>query len=150
MKVFRITILKYADQIQASGVSARWNKTGQRVIYTSESRSLACLENIVHRSTERLEGIYKTLVIDIPDHLKINTIEEKSLPKGWNKNDQYPICQAIGSKWFSSGETAILKVPSALVLQENNYILNTLHPDFKSIRLIGTEEFYFDSRFLPI
>jgi RES domain-containing protein len=147
MIVFRITTIKYADRIQASGVSARWNKAGQKVIYTSESRSLACLENIVHRSTERLEGIYKTLVIDIPDHLKINTMEEKSLPIGWNNIDQYHICQAIGSKWFSSGETAILKVPSVLVPRENNFILNTLHPDFKSIRLTGTEEFYFDSRF---
>lgn len=150
MIVFRITTIKYADRIQASGVSARWNKAGQKVIYTSESRSLACLENIVHRSTERLEGLYKTLIIDIPDHLIINTLEEKSLPIGWNNIDRYHICQAIGSKWVSSGATAILKVPSALVPQENNYILNTLHPDFKSIHLMGTEEFYFDSRFLQI
>jgi RES domain-containing protein len=150
MIVFRITTIKYADRIQASGVSARWNRAGQKVIYTSESRSLACLENIVHRSTERLEGLYKTLIIEVPDDLKMELIEPKILPEGWRQFDKYRLCQEIGSAWFTSGNTAILKVPSALVPQENNYILNTLHPDFKSIRLMGTEEFYFDSRFLPI
>jgi RES domain-containing protein len=150
MIVFRITTIKYADRIQASGVSARWNKAGQKVIYTSESRSLACLENIVHRSTERLGGLYKTLIIDVPDRMIINTIEEKSLPIGWNNIDQYHICQAIGAKWVSSGATAILKVPSALVPQEKNYILNALHPDFSSIRLMGVEEFTFDSRFTSL
>lgn len=150
MIVFRITIIKYADRISASGISARWNKAGQKVIYTSESRSLACLENIVHRSTEKLEGLFRILVIEIPHDLKIEIKEEKDLPKGWNKYDQYHICQAIGSKWFSSGETAILQVPSALVLQEKNYIINTLHPDFRSIRFIGTEEFTFDSRFVSL
>jgi RES domain-containing protein len=150
MIVFRITTIKYADRIQASGVSARWNKAGQRVIYTSESRSLACLENIVHRSAARLEGLYKTLVIDIPDDLKIEIKDEKTLPAGWNITGNYRICQETGSVWFSSAKTAILKVPSVLVPQENNYILNTQHPDFSRIRLVEAEEFYFDSRFTSL
>jgi RES domain-containing protein len=147
MKVFRISALKYADGLKASGIAARWNRAGQKVIYTSESRSLACLENVVHRSQKGLSGIFKTLVIEIPDYLKIEAMEEKTLPEGWNKTNKYSVCQDIGSAWFAAGNTVILKVPSALVPQENNYILNTLHPDFKNIRLIKSEEFYFDSRF---
>jgi RES domain-containing protein len=148
MKVFRISALKYADGLQASGIVARWNREGQKVIYTSESRSLACLENVAHRSNKGLRGLFKTLVIEIPDYLKIELTEEKNLPAGWNKTDNYRGCQEIGSLWFSSGKTAILKVPSAMVPQESNYILNTLHPDFQSIRLVNAEEFYFDSRFI--
>ena len=150
MKVFRISALKYADGLQASGIAARWNKEGQKVIYTAESRSLACLENVVHRSKRGLNGLFKILIIEIPDHLKMEIPEEKTLPKGWNKTYNYRACQKIGSLWISSGSTAILKVPSALVPQESNYILNTLHPDFQSIRLVDAEEFYFDSRFISL
>jgi RES domain-containing protein len=85
----------------------------------------------------------------LPDHLKMEIKEENTLPANWNKTENYRVCQEIGSLWFSSGNTAILKVPSALVPQESNYILNTLHPDFHSIRLVDAEEFYFDSRFIP-
>ena len=147
MKVFRISALKYADGLQASGIAARWNRKGQKVIYTSESRSLACLENVVHRSKTGLNGLFNILIIQIPETLKLEITDEKTLPASWNKSDNYHDCQEIGSIWFSSGKTIILKVPSALVPQESNYILNTLHPDFQSIRLVDAEEFYFDSRF---
>ena len=146
MKVFRISAIKYANGLHASGISARWNRRGQKVIYTSESRSLACLENVVHRSNKGLSGLFKILTIEIPDHLKLEIINEITLPEGWNRTDKYNVCQEIGSKWFLSGFTAILKVPSALVPHESNCILNTLHPDFQSIRLIDSEDFYFDSR----
>jgi len=150
MKVFRISALKYADGLQASGIAARWNRDGQKVIYTAESRSLACLENVVHRSTIGLRGLFKTLVIEIPDNLEMEIIEEKTLPSEWRKTDNYRDCQSAGSSWFSSGSSAILKVPSALVPHECNYILHTLHPDFQSIRLFEIEEFYFDSRFVTL
>jgi RES domain-containing protein len=150
MKVFRISALKYADGLQASGIAARWNRKGQKVIYTAESRSLACLENVVHSSKMGLMGLFKILIIEIPDSLKMEISEEKALPASWKKTDNYRDCQKIGSLWFSSGKTAILKVPSALVPQESNYILNTLHPDFQSIRLVEAEEFYFDSRIISL
>jgi RES domain-containing protein len=150
MIIYRISVLKYADRLHSSGIEARWNRKGQKVIYTSESRSLACLENVVHRSQRGLIGLYKTLVIEVPDDLKMELIERKTLPEGWSRIDKYRVCQEIGSVWFASGNTALLKVPSALVPNENNYILNTLHPDFKSIRLVDAEEFTFDSRFIPL
>jgi RES domain-containing protein len=148
MIVYRISTLKYAGSLQSSGIEARWNRKGQKVIYTSESRSLACLENVVHRSQRGLMGLFRTLVIELPGDLKMEIIEKKVLPEGWSHFEKYRVCQDIGSAWFAAGNTAILKVPSALVPEEHNFILNTLHPDFKKIRLMGVEEFTFDSRFL--
>jgi len=150
MIVYRISALKYADRLQSSGIEARWNRKGQKVIYTSESRSLACLENVVHRSQRGLMGFFKILVIELPEDLKMETIEKKTLVPGWNQLEKYRYCQEIGSLWFSSGNTAIMKVPSALVSQESNYILNSLHEDFSRIRLVGVEEFIFDSRFISL
>ena len=148
MKVYRISVVKYAESLQPSGVAARWNKKGQHVIYASETRSLACLENIVHRSVPDLNGLFKTLIIDLPDNMKIEEVTEDQLPKGWNQPDNYQVCREIGSLWLTTGRTAILKVPSALIPQEYNFVLNTTHPDFKRIILEGTEDFLFDPRII--
>ena len=148
MKVYRISAVKYAGNLQPSGVGARWNKRGQNVIYASETRSLACLENIVHMAVPDLKGLFKTLIIDFPDNLKTEEVTEDQLPKGWNQPDNYQVCREIGSLWLTTGRTAILKVPSALIPQEYNFVLNTTHPDFKRIILEGTEDFLFDPRII--
>jgi len=148
MKIYRISAIKYAKSLQSSGVAARWNKKGQHVIYASETRSLACLENIVHRSAPELNGLYKVLIIDLPDDRKIEELTASQLPNGWNRPGNYRVCQETGSSWFTTGRTAILKVPSALIPQECNFVINTTHPDFNRIILEGTEDFLFDPRII--
>ena len=127
-------------------MTARWNYGKQKVLYTSESRALACVENIAHRSMTGLSGLFKTQVIMIPDHLKIKIIDENNLPPGWLKPEQYPFCQEVGASWFVSAKSPVLRVPSALIPKEHNYILHMNHPDFKLIKLLDIEEFNFDPR----
>jgi len=146
MQVFRITLARWADRLTASGQPARWNSQGRQVIYTAESRALACLENVVHRSGEGLNGLFRTLVIDVPDDLPVEILEPADLPSDWASYLQYTHCQARGDDWLRRGETPILRVPSAIVPYEHNYLLNPLHPDFRQIRLLGTEPFIFDAR----
>ena len=146
MIVYRISSSNYAGKLQASGIAARWNFARQNVIYTSESRALACLENVVHRSIVNLSGLFKTLVIEIPDHLQIEKIDEKNLPARWRISEEHLICKELGSAWFVSGVSPILKVPSALIPKENNYIIHAGHQDFDHIRLLDVEEFSFDPR----
>jgi RES domain-containing protein len=148
MKAYRISAVKYAGSLQPSGVGARWNKKGEKVIYASGSRSLACLENLVHRFAPELNGLYKTLIIELPDDLKIEELTDDQLPKGWNRPGNYQVCQETGSSWFAAGRTAILKVPSALIPQEYNFVLNTTHRDFTRILLAGKEDFLFDPRII--
>ena len=146
--VYRITSLKYAEGLKASGIAARWNRERQMVIYTAESRSLACLENLVHRSKRGLNSLFKIMVVEIPDELKIEMIEPGSLSQGWESPLQLNVCQEIGTHWYSSGRSPVLKVPSALVPKESNFVIHTLHQDFKNIHIVDLEDFYFDSRFL--
>jgi RES domain-containing protein len=146
MIVYRISSLEYAGKIQASGIAARWNLQNQRVLYTSETRSLACLENIVHRSMTQLSGLFRTQVIEIPDALKIVTVEVNDLPAGWISREKADVCRTIGSTWYLSGKSPVLKVPSVLVPQEYNYIIHTLHADFSMIRMLNIENFQFDPR----
>jgi RES domain-containing protein len=146
MIVYRIAKEEYSTALKASGYAARWNYKGSFVIYTAESRSLACLENLVHRSGEGNNELYRVMIIQVPDNLKVHSIEEVNLKPKWQNFENYSYCQDIGSDWLSEGKTAILKVPSVLIKNEFNFIVNTNHPDFKKIKLTGTEDFIFDQR----
>jgi len=139
MIVYRISSNKYCGKLQASGIAARWNFAKQYVLYTSESRALACLENVVHRSMKGLSGLFKTQVIEIPDHLQIEILNENNLPAGWLTPENYLVCKELGSAWFVSGISTILKVPSVLIPKESNYIIHVNHPDFNQIKLIDIE-----------
>ncbi|GAB3883689.1 RES family NAD+ phosphorylase [Spirosoma agri] len=146
MLVYRITKAVYADRLVASGGAARWNSRGQFVIYTAATRALACLENVVHRGGEGLQETFRVMVIDVPDTLLIDTIQAESLPDDWFDFRQYDACQRLGGEWLRSGRSAVLRVPSAIIPHESNYLLNPAHPDFSRIVLQQTEPFLFDPR----
>ncbi|MBO0947379.1 RES family NAD+ phosphorylase [Fibrella forsythiae] len=146
MEVYRITRAIYTAQLVASGGSARWNTRGRFVIYTAGSRALACLENVVHRSGEGLQDLFRVMVINVPDTLPVETITLVDLPPDWSDYQNYDICQALGESWLRRGATPVMRVPSAIVPQEWNYLLNPAHPLFADIRLLRTEAFAFDPR----
>lgn len=145
MLVYRITKAKYTHDLVASGFRNRWNDDGQYVIYTSDSRSLACLENLVHRSNSGNDQLFRTMIISIPDDLLILTVQESDLPKTWRKN-YCEECLQIGKDWYAENKYPILKVPTSIIPNEWNYIINTRHQDFSKIQLVGTETFLFDER----
>jgi RES domain-containing protein len=146
MLVYRIALTQYAGSLKASGRAARWNPNKVEVIYTSSSRSLACLENVVHRSQLGLNQLFSVMTIEISDSIKKEIIKPDSLPEDWKEFYQMPYTQAIGTKWIESNKTAVLQIPSSIIDGDLNYLINPLHPDFKLIRLIKTEPFLFDTR----
>jgi RES domain-containing protein len=146
MKVFRITVMKYADQLSASGIPGRWNSKDVKVVYTAASRALACLENVVHRNSRGLQDNFRIIQIEIPDNLKIVVIDKTKLISGWYKYENMAHTQKIGDQWVKDISSAILKVPSVIIPEEFNYILNPSHEDFKKIKYLGSEPFEFDPR----
>ena len=146
MEVFRISAPRYALSLTASGVANRWNTAGQYIIYTAASASLACLENVVHRGAEGLQAPFKLMRLDIPDQLLIEEVPAAMLPTDWQLVTSYPQCQEIGSAWYQLRRSAVLKVPSAIITSESNYLLNTSHPDFEQVKLLSTADFIFDPR----
>lgn len=146
MLVYRITKTAYANRLVASGGAARWNGRGQFVIYTAATRALACLENVVHRSGEGLLDVFRVMVIQLPDDLPVTTLSVEQLPANWFAFEQYAICQQLGDAWLRKGETAVLKVPSAIIPNEWNYLISPAHPDFHRLVLVRTEPFTFDPR----
>lgn len=150
MEVFRITKELYTSVLSASGSANRWNMKGQQVIYTGSSRSLSSLELVVHRGSIQPITTYKVMVISIADDdYLIKQVQVKDLPANWRTLAGYSALQMIGSTWYTSQETLVLKVPSAIIVYEYNYIINTEHPEFRrTIQLARTEDYFWDSRLL--
>ena len=148
MEVFRITKAEYAGTLTASGVKNRWNKVGEFVIYAGSTRSLATLESVVHKGGIIPSVPYKVVVISIVDDNKlVRQIQIKELPDNWRKMDAYPMLQEIGSNWYTTQETLVLKMPSVVIPQEYNYAINTEHPDFKkNIKKVRAENYFWDDR----
>lgn len=153
MRVYRIEREKYLDTT-LSGVGAslsrgfRWNSFNTRLVYTAESRALATLEVAVHLDlSEDLPTDRYYVEIDIPDSLLILEVNIDDLPDLWDSKPPLLLTQIIGDDFVNSSDAAILKVPSSIVPQESNYLINPNHPDARKIKIIERTRMMFDSRF---
>lgn len=150
MNLYRIGQTKYANDRKGSGVDGRWNPHGQYVIYTGGSLALSCLEKLAHTSgTSLYSGDFSVTMYQVPDQLKIKEIKLTELTRhntDWAKVINYPYTQALGDQWLQKRETAVLKVPSAIIDLEYNYLLNPAHPDFNKIKIAVVKPFSFDAR----
>jgi RES domain-containing protein len=148
MITYRITLEKWAGHLKASGRAARWNTGGHFMIYTAGTRALACLENMVHRRSIGSDELFRITLIDIPDDLKIKKIAKRKMPARWREYLHYASCQTIGDAWLKDKGSAVLQVPSAIITEEYNYLINPQHPDFYRIKVHAIEKFTFDERLL--
>ena len=124
----------------------RWNPVGTSVVYTAESLSLATLEIVVH--LEREELLYRHF-LKIPvtfDSLQVTALNRNTLPKDWNRLPPSESTQKIGYKWISQSKFAVLKVPSTIILEEYNYLINPNHHDFVGMKIGKPQRFKFDPR----
>ena len=148
MIVYRISHSKYAATLSSSGVANRWNTIFQFVIYCSENISLCALELLAHTNGIRPAGEFKIMHIEILDEAEITLIDVAQLPENWFQLQSYTQTQTIGSNWYESKSTLLLKVPSAIIPSEFNFVINTLHPDFtKKVKLSAVKDFFWDNRF---
>ncbi|WP_066331401.1 RES family NAD+ phosphorylase [Azohydromonas lata] len=137
--VWRITTKRFAASA-FSGEGARlyggrWNRVGQPLVYTAESRSLALLEMLVQ--DEPLRAHYMLIPATLPSDLKVVELSLSDLPPHWRTLAARDVLQTLGADWLARADGAVLAVPSAVMPAERNYLLNPLHPDF---RRIGTGE----------
>ena len=152
MKVFRIERAKYVkDALKGLGAASsdgmRWNSQYTRMVYTAESRALALLEVALHLDLiEDLPNDRWYLEIEIPDDVHIHELSKKQLSKNWNVHPPGRQTQHIGDAFVAEGHAAVLKVPSTVVPDEFNYLINPLHPDAKKIKIRGKKLVVFDER----
>ena len=145
MLVFRIAHKKYAENLSVSGLSGRWNSNGKLVLYTSENISLALLENMIYRVGTGFNDDYKIMLIEVLSE-NLEEIDAKKLPKNWREMDSYLELQKIGDIWYDQQKSLLLKVPSSVLPENFNIVINTTHPDFKRVKLIDVLDYEPDER----
>jgi RES domain-containing protein len=150
LTVFRLGKSAYRDQLFSGQgglyASGRWTPRGQLVVYASATISLAVLEYTVNY---RRRGWVPATVLGratIPTNLRVETVSIDKLPSNWFAAAAPPQLQAVGGEWLERANAAILKVPSAIVIEEWNYLLNPVHADFRKLRVSEARPFNFDRR----
>ncbi len=152
MKVHRVERKKYL-KTTLKGIGAaftegyRWNSLNTYLVYTAESRALATLEVSVHLDlSEDLPKDRLYVEIDIPDDIQILEIDPEDLPENWDSRPPILETQFIGDDFVKDGGAAVLKVPSCIVNQEYNYLINPNHRDTSRIKVISETVMNFDPR----
>lgn len=129
-------------------VSGRWHTKGHQVVYTSEDPSTALLETLVHLEidTEDQPENFQVLKIQSSSPVEIERFDSASLGEGWETD---PVAtRAAGDEWLRSTRTALLQVPSILVPERFNFLINPLHPQAGELRIVTRYTHSFDHRLL--
>jgi RES domain-containing protein len=150
MRVWRIARLAYPllDGEGARLNGARWNSPGLPVVYTAGSLALAIVELLVHTDPDLIPADLTAFEIDVPDSVSQRSSPASELPAGWDDQDDLSLARAVGDEWLRSHTTCILAVPSAIVPEEMNYLINPTHPEAAAITIVSSRPFSFDPRLL--
>src|SRR4051812_36129430 len=129
MRLWRIS--NHASLSGDGGLYAagRWHSRGRRIVYLADHPASALIEVMAHLEidAEDLPTHYQLLGIEVPDDIATIIIAEIELPNGWR--EQISLTRVCGDDWLRTGATALLRVPSAIVPEANNYLLNPANPD---------------------
>jgi RES domain-containing protein len=126
----------------------RWHSRGRRVIYASATLSLAALEYLVHLGRRDSRLALVAIEITIPDALPVEAVERSALPPDWQTSPPTDATISVGNAWLDGRRGAVLKVPSAIISSEFNFLINPLHPHFQQIGAGTPRPFAFDGRLL--
>lgn len=151
MLVYRISKSVYAGDLSGTGAKmygGRWNGKGVPVIYTSETRALATLELLAHIPYPFVPIDLVLTTLEISDSVKFSSISTDSLPHMWHVFPHPENIKTIGNKWITSMQSVLLRVPSAIIKDEHNFLLNPMHPDFRFVNIVSKEPFEMDKRIL--
>lgn len=149
MIVYRLAKKKYIHDLSGWGAGlygGRWNLKGTGMIYTSESRALAVLEYLAHVPLALIPGDLRIASIEIPEEILPRKITASDLPSEWREHPLPHQLAELGSLWASSKDSLLLQVPSAIIEQEFNILINPSHPDIQRVAILNIEDHRLDTR----
>ena len=128
--------------------AGRWHTRGRRVVYCAQSPAAALLEILVHFEIDiqDLPVRYRLLKIEAPDDVQVGRVSVDQLPADWPQKTE--VTREVGDAWLTSGSAALLNVPSAIVPETFNVLLNPAHQDAKRIVVVQSGEHVIDPRLL--
>ncbi|MEP6712707.1 MAG: RES family NAD+ phosphorylase [Ferruginibacter sp.] len=151
MIVYRISNAIYSNDISGTGAKlngSRWNSKGVPMLYTSNHISLAVLEMLVNTQFKDYSIALDLIYIRLPDDEAISEITLSKIKENWKEDASYT--KFIGNEFIKQSHSLLLKVPSAVIQEEYNFLVNPLHPDFKKVKIQKTKSFWPDKRLFSI
>lgn len=148
MILYRIAKCNYVTDLSGAGArlyGGRWNSVGRPMVYLASNRSLAVLEVLVHLSPAIFPGGFCLAAFAVPSD-SIIELQPGELPHNWQDILSPNQLKKTGDNFLKQQKGLLLKVPSAIVPEEFNYLINPLHPDAQNIKLIKQQPFSFDER----
>lgn len=148
MIVYRIGKTKYAKDLTGEGArlnGGRWNHVMTPCLYTSESRALAVLEYTVNVNIDDIPRALSLTTWEVPDS-SLEICNEAQLPGDWKDDPAPTSTRDFGTSWLKAGKKLLMKVPSAVMPEEWNYIINPLHPGARDCKVIEVRDFVYDVR----
>jgi RES domain-containing protein len=148
MVLYRIVNCSYADDLSGTGArlyGGRWNNEGKSAVYLASSRSLAVLEVLVHLPPLMIPNNYCLVEIEVPEN-SITNIEIDDLPHNWKDISPPMALSKIGDEFLVKRTYLLMKMPSSIVPDEYNYLLNPLHPGMQKVKILKKAPFDFDKR----
>jgi len=128
--------------------SGRWHTRGRRVVYCSESPAAALLEILVHFEIDvrDLPTRYRLLKLHAPDDLVVEDVPTADLPTDWLERTD--LTRATGDRWLQAGRCPLLRVPSAVVPETFNVLVNPGHEHAGQVGVVQVSEHAIDPRLL--
>ena len=146
MTVYRFVRPIYRNDISGDGARkkvGRWNSPGFPVVYTSTAISLSLLELLIYNSSYEVIRVNMLMQITVPENL-MKSLSVNALKQTWQKDIDYS--RFIGNEFLKNKKSLLLKVPSAIIPEESNVLINPAHPDFKRVKIIKASLFQYDTR----
>jgi RES domain-containing protein len=144
--LWRVSNYHSLDGVGGLLVSGRWHRKGHLVVYCTLNPATALLETLVHLeidSEDRPER-FQVLRVEGPDTLSLEEIKANALPPNWAEDTAYT--QNVGDRWLLERRSLLLKVPSVLVPETWNVIVNPKHAESELLKITVTYEHAFDTR----
>lgn len=148
MIVYRIGRTKYAHDLTGEGArlnGGRWNHKLTPCIYTSQSRALALLEYTVNVNVDDIPRALSFTIFDIPDG-NIVELKPEDLPGNWMEAPAPRSTRDFGTALLKKADCSVIKIPSAVIPDEFNYLVNPLHRDIVHCKIIDVSDFVYDVR----
>lgn len=148
MRIYRLSDRQFAADLDGTGAKlfgGRWNHVGTSCIYTSASRALSVLEFAANVELEFFPANLSITIYEVPDKETL-TISDEELPENWNDLSSPKSTKDFGTNLLMNSNTLCIQVPSVVVLQEFNYLINPACEKIKLIKVVDINKFEFDTR----
>jgi RES domain-containing protein len=147
MLLWRISNYATLDGQGGLLASARWHTRGRPVVYLAATPAGALVEALVHLELgiDELPQTYKLLKAECPDNIGMLAADEALLPDDWRSKEL--VTRSMGDEWLAQQRSALLSVPSAILPETSNLLLNPGHPDAAQVRVVWHRAFRYDPRF---